>query len=769
MRHFDSALHVSGRSQYVDDVPAPAGMLHAAVFGSLIAHGKLRSLDLEAAEAHPGVRAVFTHEDIPGDPLIGPLLQDECVLAKDTVRFQGQPIALIVAETHDAAREAVKLCSADFEELPVITCPREAFAQGELLQETRVFEKGSVDAVWDQCDHVIEGAIDLGGQEHLYLETNRARAIPREDEQMQVFSSTQSPTAVQKSVAQVLDLPMHKVEVDVKRLGGGFGGKEDQATHWACMVAIAAKLLDRPVQIVLSRGDDMRMTGKRHPYKQDFKIGLDTEGKILAYEVTHFQNGGAFMDLSAPVLERTVLHSTNAYALPNVRIRAACCRTNLPPNTAYRGFGGPQGMFPLEVAIEKAAVAMGVAPEWIQASNLIEDGYIFHYGQKLEESNMRRTWDEAMEHYDLEATKERIARFNAENTYKKKGYAIMPVCFGISFTKTFLNQGSSLVHVYTDGSVSVTTGGIEMGQGVSSNMVAICARVFGISSDRVRWNSTNTTRIANISPSAASATSDLNGNATIIACREILSGMQKIAGEELGCAPEAISLKDGLVHQNGEPTELTWETLVTKSYFARVQLMAHGFYAPPNIHYDPVEGYGRPFHYYTYGTCLIEATVDCVRGNYKLDASHIVHDLGRGIIPVVDQGQIEGGLAQGIGWVTLEELAYNDDGRLLSQALSTYKAPDAESMPKTMDLRLLENVDNPGGPLGSKAVGEPPFMYGMAAFFAIRRAIDAFSSLHNFEKEVRCPVTPERVLLDLYPNYASAPVSSDSPKAGQTV
>ena len=306
----------------------------------------LLSLDLEAAKAYPGVKAIFTHDDIPGDPLLGLSCRTKRSSPKTKCAFQGQPIALIVAETREAAREAVKLCSATFEELPVITCPREAFAQNELLQETRVFEKGSVDETWDKCDHVIEGAIDLGGQEHLYLETNRARAIPREDDQMQVFSSTQSPTAVQKSVARVLDLPMHKVEVDVKRLGGGFGGKEDQATHWACMVAIAAKLLNRPVQIVLSRGDDMRMTGKRHPYKQDFKIGLDAEGKILAYEVTHFQNGGAYMDLSAPVLERTVLHSTNAYALPNVRIRAACCRTNLPPNTAYRGFGGPQGMFP---------------------------------------------------------------------------------------------------------------------------------------------------------------------------------------------------------------------------------------------------------------------------------------------------------------------------------------------------------------------------------------------------------------------------------------
>lgn len=763
MRHLDSALHVTGRSRYVDDVPPPQGMLHAAVFGSPSAHGKVVGLDLEGALVSPGVKAVFTQEDIPGNPCIGPVKQDEVLLAGDEVRYHGQPLAVIVAETREAARAAVQACSVTIEERPVVTCPRAAFARGDLLQETRVFEKGSVDEAWSQCDTVVDGCVDLAGQEHLYLETNRARAVPREDGQIQVFSSTQSPTAVQKHVAGVLGLSMNKVEVDVKRLGGGFGGKEDQGTHWACMAAVAAMRLNRPVQIVLGRAEDMRMTGKRHPYKQDFKIGLAADGRILAYEVTHYQNGGAFMDLSAPVLERTVLHSTNAYAIPNVRIRAACCRTNLPPNTAFRGFGGPQGMFPLEVAIEKAAEVMRVAPDWIQERNLIEDGYVFHYGQKLEECNMRRTWEEARALYDTEGTRERIRKFNAENRFRKKGFALMPVCFGISFTKTFLNQGSSLVHVYTDGSVSVTTGGIEMGQGVSSNMVAICSRTFGLPAERIRWNSTNTSRIANISPSAASATTDLNGNATLIACKEILTGMRKVAAEELDCEPASITLREGRVCRNGNPTRLTWEELVAKSYLARVQLMAHGFYAPPNIHFDPVEGYGRPFHYYTYGTCLLEATVDCVRGTYQIDASRIVHDLGRSIVPTVDQGQIEGGLAQGIGWVTLEELVFNDDGRLSSQALSTYKAPDAEFMPEEMDLHLLENVENAGGPLGSKAVGEPPFMYGIGAFFAIRRAIDAFTPPEQRqEKEVRCPVTMEQVLLGLYPDFSTVSVSADT-------
>jgi xanthine dehydrogenase large subunit len=541
---------------------------------------------------------------------------------------------------------------------------------------------------------------------------------------------------------------MHKVEVDVKRLGGGFGGKEDQATHWACMASLAAVTLQQPVQIVLNRVDDMRMTGKRHPYKQDFKIGLSKEGKILAFDVSHFQNAGAYMDLSAPVLERTVLHATNAYAIPHVKILAAACRTHLPPNTAFRGFGGPQGMFALEAAIYKAAAKMGVSADWIQKQNLIYDGYQFHYGQVLEACRMQRTWDEASDAFDIGSVAERIDDYNASHQGSKKVYAMMPVCFGISFTKTFLNQGSSLVHVYTDGSVSVTTGGIEMGQGVSSNMIAIVARSFGISSERVRCNSTNTSRIANISPSAASATSDLNGNATLIACREILSGLKTVAAKELGADPDDISILDGVVQLKGEATELEWDQLVLKTYFSRVKLMAHGFYTPPGLHYDFTKSNNHPFHYYTYGTCLIETTVDCLRGTYTIDSAKIVHDLGRGIIRSVDLGQVEGGLAQGIGWVTLEELAYNEEGQLLSHALSTYKASDADFLPDDIEVKFLENADNPGGPLGSKAVGEPPFMYGIATYFALLRAMDAFRQ--QTPEEMVSPMTPERVLLSLY-------------------
>lgn len=754
MRHCDSELHVTGQSEYVDDVAPPVGLLHAAVFGSPVAHGTITKLDTASALSIPGVIHVLTFTDIPGEGYIGAIVQDEPLFADKKVFFQGQAIALVIADSYENARKGVAACTVEIDALPVITCPREAYAKGEIHQELRLFEKGEVDSAWASCTTVVEGSVDLAGQEHMYLETNRARAVPCEDGQLKVYSSTQSPSVTQKTIAHILGLPMNKVEVDVKRLGGGFGGKEDQATHWACMASLAAFLLKRPVQIVLSRVDDMRMTGKRHPYKQDYKLGLDADGRILAYEISHYQNSGAFMDLSNPVLERTCLHSTNSYEIPNVRIRAVPCRTNLPSNTAYRGFGGPQGMFPLEVAINKAAKIMGVPTDQIQELNLIGKGSIFPYGQELEDDRLHRSWTEAKEHFDLEGRRERIATFNAENNFRKKGLALMPVCFGISFTKTFLNQGSSLVHIYTDGTVSVTTGGIEMGQGVSSNMIAICSRVFGLSHKRIRCNSTNTSRIANISPSAASATSDLNGNATIAACREILAGMKKVAANELNCTADVITIVDEKVLNDGEPTELDWDTLVLKSYFARAQLMAHGFYAPPNISFDPVAGWGRPFHYYTYGTCLIESTVDCIRGTYTIDSAKVVHDLGRGIIPSVDLGQVEGGLAQGIGWVTLEELAFAEDGKLLSNALSNYKCPDGDFLPDDIEVKFLENADNPGGPLGSKAVGEPPFMYGIAAYFAIQQAIDAFSPIQ--EEETISPMTPERTLLSLYPLAADS-------------
>ncbi|MBL4819766.1 MAG: molybdopterin-dependent oxidoreductase [Gammaproteobacteria bacterium] len=758
MKHYDSKLHVSGSAEFVDDSPAPQGMLHAAVFGSPIAHGTISALNISPALAVTGVKAVFSFDDIPGDGYLGALIQDEPLFAHRQLMYHGQPIALVVAISASVARAAAALIQLETEPLAVVSCPRVAFAQGLMLQASRIYSKGDVEAAWPTCSTVVEGSVELGGQEHLYLETNRARAIPQEDGRLKVYSSTQSPSAEQKSIAQVLGIAMHLVEIDVRRIGGGFGGKESQATPWCCMAALAAYRLQQPVQLVLNRAEDMRMTGKRHPYKQDYKIGLDDHGTILAYQVTHYQNAGAYMDLSAAVLERSILHSTNAYAIANVHIVGTPCRTNLPPSTAFRGFGGPQGMFAMEAAIFKAAQKMGVEPDFIQEQNLISDGYRFHYGQTIKECRMKKVWREAKECFDVRGAKERVASFNAAHNGQKKGLALMPVCFGISFTRTFLNQGSCLVHVYTDGSVALASGGVEMGQGISSNLIAIAARTLGISAKRIRYNSTNTSRIANISPSAASSTTDLNGGATIVACEKILVGLKGVAAKHLASNPESISIVNERVQVNGSDTELGWQELVSMTYCSSVALMAHGFYTSPGIHFDNLAGKGSPFQYYAFGISLIEVTVDCLRGSYVLDSAKVVHDLGRPIIPSVDLGQVEGGLAQGIGWVTLEELSYDNEAKLASNSLSTYKVPDNHFMPNVIDIKFLETDSKQSGPLGSKAVGEPPLMYGIGAYFALRQAISAFKLQQYGDKLTSSdislsPMTPERVLLSLYPNF----------------
>ena len=753
MTHIDSRLHVRGESEYVDDVPPPPGLLHAAVFGSSKAHGVITRLAVGAARAAPGVVAVLTAGDIPGVNRFGPIIDDEQLLAEREVCFIGHPIAVVVARSARQARQARDLIEVEVDDLPVVVDPRAAFARGDLIHPPRTMAIGDVAGAWRQCAVVVEGRCEIGGQEHLYLETQRCRAIPKEDGAVQVFSSTQGPAAVQHVTAAVLGVPMHKVEVDVKRLGGGFGGKEDQATHWAAMAALAAMHLGAPVEIVLNRLDDIRMTGKRHPYSADFKIGLTAERKILAYQATFYQNSGAFADLSPPVLARTLFHATNAYFIPNVRVTAAPCRTNLQPHTAFRGFGGPQGMFVIEAAIDKAADALGVEAAAIQRANLLRDGDRFHYGQTVQGSRAERTYDELTAAFAVDGLRQRAAAFNrSEEAVRKavrKGWAVMPVCFGISFTKSHLNQGNALVHVYSDGSVSVTTGGIEMGQGISSNVAAVVARTFGIEPRRVRVESTNTTRIANMSPSAASATTDLNGNAAAVAVETILAGMREVAAAELGAAdPAAVTIVDEQVRVAGRAAGLDWLELVDRTYRSRRRLSAHGYYATPGIHYDEERERGRPFAYHVYGAALFEVTVDCLRGAYAVDQVKIVHDLGRTINPTVDRGQVEGGLAQGMGWMTMEDLQWDADGRCLSHALSTYKAPDVYFMPDDMAVKFLEPEDNPYGPLGAKAVGEPPLMYGIGVFFAIRNAMKAFRP--GAALRLHAPLTPERVLLDLY-------------------
>lgn len=749
MKYYDSTQHVKGESKFVDDLPAPEGMLYGTVFYSSIAHGKIKKIDYSKAKQSKNVVDVITAEDIPGENQIGGVIQDEELFATEHVQFVGEPIALIVAEDILSARAAAKLIKINYEELPAIFDPREAFEKNQLIVPPKVFSLGNVDETWSRCDFVIEGKVESGSQEHLYLETQAALAIPSEGGGIKIYSSTQGPTAVQKSVARVLNLQMNKIEVDVPRLGGGFGGKEDQATAWAVMAAIAAIKLNKPVKLILPRQEDMRMTGKRHPYSSDFKIGLNKEGKILAYEAKYFQNSGAVADLSTAILERTLFHSTNSYYVPNLRATAYCCKTNLPPFTAFRGFGGPQGMFVMESAINKAAEVMGIDVSEIQRKNLLKENDEFPFGQRTENCRAEICFDDAISRYNFHSRKEKVDSFNAQNKFYKKGIAVMPVCFGISFTTTFMNQASALVHVYTDGSVNVSTAAVEMGQGVNAKITEVASRVLGINHSRIKIESTNTSRVANTSPTAASKGADLNGYATKAACEIIFERLKKLAAKEVGEEnSELIVIKDEVVFVGDNRTDLSWNKLIQTAHFNRVSLSAQAHHATKDIYFNKETSKGKPFAYHVYGTAVVEATVDCLRGTYKIDSVNVVHDFGESLNPVIDKGQAEGAIIQGLGWMTIEEIIYNEKGRLITDALSTYKIPDINFAPEEIQIHFLEDAPNPYGPFQSKAIGEPPFMYGIGGFFAIRNAMKAFNP--NTHYEFYAPMTNEKVLMALY-------------------
>ena len=747
MKNIDSYTHTRGESIYLDDIAVLYGTLYAACFDSPVAHGKLLSIDTTDAEKCDGVVRVLTHKDITGENQIGGIIQDEPLFADNAVHFCGMPIALVLAETSEAARDALKKIKVEIEPLPVITDPREAAAKGELIVPPRTFKMGDSAAAFANCQYVFNGFCDTNGQEHLYIETQGAYAVPLENDVIKVYSSTQGPTAVQRAVSKVTGLPMHNIEIDVTRLGGGFGGKEDQANIWAAMCALGTQITQRPVKYSLNRMEDMRMTGKRHPYSSDFKIGLSKDLKIIAFETSIFQNAGAAADLSPAVLERSLFHCTNSYFIPNVTATAYSCRTHLPPNTAFRGFGGPQGMFVIEAAIAKAADELGIDARQIQQKNLLQTGDELPYGQRVV-SEANECWNKAIDLYDIESIQKNVYDFNANHSLHKKGIAVMPICFGISFTNTLMNQARALVHVYTDGSVVVSTGAVEMGQGVNTKIVQVVAQTFAINSARIKVNSTNTYRIANTSPSAASATADLNGKATLIACTAIADSIKNVAATELKVSAEDITLKDEYVYVKGTKTELGWNKLVLTTYNKRISLSEHGHYSTPDIYFNKTTEKGHPFAYHVYGTAITEVTVDCLRGIYEIDAVKLVHDFGSSMNPLIDRGQIEGGLVQGIGWMTMEEILYDANGKLRSNALSTYKVPDIYSVPKNIHIEFLQTQKDNLAIFKSKAVGEPPLMYGIGTFFALRNAIKNFNSAAK--PVFDAPMTPEKVLMNLY-------------------
>lgn len=749
MKNYDWMQHVRGESLFVDDLTLPEGTLHAAVFSSPIAHGKIISLNLEDVKKFEGVIEILTSKDIPGENQIGAIIPDEKLLADEIVDFRGQPIAIVIAKDNFPAHQAVKNIKIEYEEYPAITDARESFQKRHLIIPPQIFSLGDIDSAWKNCDVIVEGTTESGGQEHIYLETQGSFALPVEGNGIKIISSTQSPTAVQRAVARILGIPMNKVEVDVLRLGGGFGGKEDQATAWACMTALAAFKLKRPVKLILNRQEDIRMTGKRHPYSSDFKIGLTKDGKILAYEVHFYQNAGAAADLSTAILDRTLFHCTNSYFIPNVKATAYCCKTNLPPNTAFRGFGGPQGMFVIESAIYKAAEKLGVDASTIQEKNLLSEGDEFLYGQKTKYCMAQLSWKKAVEKFNLVKIKREVEQFNQNNKLIKKGAALMPICFGISFTNTMLNQASALVHVYTDGSIGISTAAIEMGQGVNMKLRQVAAAIFSVDIIKVKIETTNTTRAANTSATAASSGADLNGKAVEIACKNILERLNKSAQQELRADDTSkIEMKEEMVYLNGKPTEMTWSSLVQKTYAKRISLSSQAHYAAPGIHFDKQKAKGEPFAYHVYGTAVIQVIVDCLRGTYEIDSVKVVHDFGKSMNQIIDRSQAEGAIMQGIGWMTIEEVLYTKEGKLLTDSMSTYKVPDIYFTPKEIEVDFLENSNPSAAIFNSKAIGEPPLMYGIGIYFALCNAIKAFKP--NAEIKISAPMTNEKLLITLY-------------------
>ena len=744
MKNDDTLMHVRGTSQFVDDIPVP-GCLHAALFTSPVAKGRILSLDVSKAAAAPGVAAVYTHKDVPGLNQVGHVFKDQPLLAVDAVEYIGQPIALVVADTKRNAKKALKLITADIEKLEPMLDPRAAAAAGQIHGKKRVQVHGDPDAAFAKCKHIFEGRLESGPQEHFYFETQRALAVPGEHDTIKVYASAQSPGAFHHHLAEVLGIPMHKVELDIRRLGGGFGGKESTAV-WIVAPAMAAFLLKRPVKLMLERNEDIATTGKRHAYEYDYRLGLDAEGNILAYDITLYQHAGACADISTAVLGRSFLHVCGSYRIPNIRVTGLSCRTNIPPNNAFRGFGVPQGTYAIEAALSAAAYKLGLEPEALKKKNLLKDGDTLPYGVTLSGVNSARCWETLDAKAHIAQRRAAVAAYNKAHKDTKKGLAAVPVCFGISFAQTALNQASSLVHIYVDGSVAVSTGAVEMGQGVNAKIRIVAARTLGVPLERVRVETTNTSRIPNASPTSASTGADLNGMATKYACERLRDRLAAFAAGVLKADLASVTIKDGEVLVAGKPAGLGWNKLAKDAQWARVDLGEHAFYATPNLHYDMEKEQGRPFAYYAYGTSLTEVKLDCLRGTYTLEAVDVVQDVGESLSPEIDRGQTEGAVAQGMGWATMEQLRYAHDGRVLT-GVSAYKVPDIKFLPAHFDVTLLKDSTNPYAVCNSKAVGEPPFVHGIGAYLAVA---DALRAARPDREPPALPLTPEKAFMHLH-------------------
>ncbi|MBF0280678.1 MAG: xanthine dehydrogenase molybdopterin binding subunit [SAR324 cluster bacterium] len=751
----DSALgHVTGEALYIDDIPFAKNELIVEFFGSPVAHGKIKSLNLQKARQVEGVAGLYTFQDIPGHNIFGSILADEFFLAEELCEYFGQPIVIIAAENRKAAKQAKKLIQITMDEYPPVLTIEKALEKKQFLGVKREIKRGHLQKALDEADHILEGSFFSNGQEQFYLESQAAIAYPGENNEMTIHSSSQNPSEIQQIVAEGLGIGLHEVVSVCKRMGGAFGGKETQTAIPAFMAALVAFHTKRPARVVYTKDDDMKITGKRHPYQTRYKVAFTRQGKITGLKADFYSNGGAAADLSTAIMERTLLHADNAYFLPNVELSGTVCKTNFPPNTAFRGFGGPQGMAVIENILEEIAIFLKKDAFDLRTLNCygIEENNITPYGQIVSHSILPTLFENLAESSQYKARYAEVVSFNQRSKTHLRGMAMTPMKFGISFTTKFLNQGNALVNIYKDGTIQVSTGGTEMGQGLNIKIRQIVADEFGIDLENIKLMPTSTEKNNNTSPTAASAGTDLNGMAALDACQKIRKGLVRFASQHFASreegifpSPDCIHLENGIVYDERRPEfTLEFKELVMLAYQAQVNLGARGFYKTPGIDFNRETGKGSPFFYFTTGCSVAEVTIDRFTGDLRIERCDLLMDIGESINPGIDIGQLEGGFIQGVGWVTGEELRYQENGELLSFSPTTYKIPNIQDLPRVFNVNTIKNPHHHINVRRSKAVGEPPLMLCLSVWAAVKNALSYVSG--NQIPKLNIPASNEEIL-----------------------
>ena len=744
--HESASRHVTGAAQYIDDRLEFPNQLHVYARLSERAHARFVRIDTAPCFSVPGVAIAITSQDVPGELDIGAVLPGDPLLADGTVEYVGQPVLAVAADSLDAAREAALLAVIEYQDLQPVLELEEALRRQHFVAPSHRQQRGDAEAALLNAPHRLTGRLRSGSQEHFYLETQVSAVMPSEDGGMLVYCSTQNPTEIQKLVAGVLGVAMHKVEVDTRRMGGGFGGKETQAAGPACLCAVIARLTGRPTKMRLPRREDMLITGKRHPFLTDYEVGFDGDGRLHGIRIDLAADCGYSPDLSGAIVDRAMFHADNAYYLGDATVNGHRCKTNRASNTAFRGFGGPQGMLAIEEIMDRIARQLGLDPLEVRKRNYYgtDTRNVTHYHQTVEHNLLAPLTAELEASCEYAGRRAEIRVFNAQSPVLKKGLALTPVKFGISFTNSFLNQAGALVLVYTDGSIHLNHGGTEMGQGLNTKVAQVVAEVFQVEIERIQITATNTGKVPNTSATAASSGADLNGKAAQNAALTIRQRLVEFAARHWQVAEAEVQFGNGQV-RIGERF-VSFAELVQAAHVGQVPLSATGFYRTPKIHYDRSQARGRPFYYYAFGVACAEVLVDTLTGEYRLLRADLLHDVGASLNPAIDIGQVEGGFVQGMGWLTCEELVWDAQGRLLTAGPSTYKIPTAADVPADLRVQLVENRRNPEDTVfHSKAVGEPPFMLAISVWCAIKDAVASLAD-YRVQPDIDAPATPERVL-----------------------